>query len=395
MSIRLALLFAATLLISCSEFAERTQVRVAIDAEPTLRERIRYVDVEVRSGSLNADVLDLKLSRRLFPSRMRGWPLRFTLPRPDGDMSGYLVTATAKDAADGTLTVVRALSAYVANKSVELDLYFDEACTARATPCPSTFSCRAGECVDPFVPANTLPGVTADAPTAPAAAGEDGSNAAAAGSAAPSCGAGAGCGAAAGCSGAACATTSRCATRDDQGVCRVCPPGFSGDASDACEPVLLALAVERGTLEPKFDPKQFSYVVHVPLLQERLVLQLEAADAANLMVNGAELAADGRWTSPNLPLGDSSVVITLRAPGHGSRTYNLIARREGAQRAQPSSMDSSAGDEFGRGVAISGDRLVIGAPFEDGVAKSSGAAYVFERDGESWVQKGYLKAAMP
>ncbi len=38
------------------------------------------------------------------------------------------------------------------------------------------------------------------------------------------------------------------------------------------------------------------------------------------------------------------------------------------------------GDEFGRSVAISGDTIVVGALFEDSVARSAGAAYVFSRN---------------
>ncbi|MBL8694110.1 MAG: FG-GAP repeat protein [Planctomycetes bacterium] len=63
------------------------------------------------------------------------------------------------------------------------------------------------------------------------------------------------------------------------------------------------------------------------------------------------------------------------------------------------------GDFFGNSVAISGDTVVVGAPFEDsnatGVngdpfnidANQSGAAYVFVRSGVVWNQQAYLKAS--
>lgn len=67
---------------------------------------------------------------------------------------------------------------------------------------------------------------------------------------------------------------------------------------------------------------------------------------------------------------------------------------------------SSAGDDgFGHAVAIDGDRIVVGAPFEDSGASgvngdgtddgsaSAGAAYVFVRDGDTWSQEAYLKAS--
>ena len=64
---------------------------------------------------------------------------------------------------------------------------------------------------------------------------------------------------------------------------------------------------------------------------------------------------------------------------------------------------TQAGDAFGRSVAISGDTLVVGAPFEDSnttginstpndINTGTGAAYVFVRSGGTWTQQAYLKA---
>ncbi len=61
-------------------------------------------------------------------------------------------------------------------------------------------------------------------------------------------------------------------------------------------------------------------------------------------------------------------------------------------------------DEFGQSVAISGDRVVVGAFRESGSSTGvngtqgngtpeSGAAYIFERAGGSWTQQAYLKAS--
>ena len=51
--------------------------------------------------------------------------------------------------------------------------------------------------------------------------------------------------------------------------------------------------------------------------------------------------------------------------------------------------DPGFSDEFGSSVSISGDKAVIGVPFDDDNGSSSGAAYVFEFDGTDWhaVQK--------
>ena len=62
-------------------------------------------------------------------------------------------------------------------------------------------------------------------------------------------------------------------------------------------------------------------------------------------------------------------------------------------------------DQFGWSVALSGDTLAVGAPFEssattgvngdqaDNNAPGAGAVYVFVRSGSTWAQQAYLKAS--
>ncbi len=54
--------------------------------------------------------------------------------------------------------------------------------------------------------------------------------------------------------------------------------------------------------------------------------------------------------------------------------------------------DAGAGDEFGTGVAISGDVVVVGAPRDDDIAAQAGAAYVFRRSGSTWNEEAKLVA---
>jgi trimeric autotransporter adhesin len=63
------------------------------------------------------------------------------------------------------------------------------------------------------------------------------------------------------------------------------------------------------------------------------------------------------------------------------------------------------GDQFGSSVSVSGDTIVVGAPYEasnatgvngnqtDTSADGAGAAYVFVRSGTAWTQQAYLKAS--
>jgi hypothetical protein len=54
--------------------------------------------------------------------------------------------------------------------------------------------------------------------------------------------------------------------------------------------------------------------------------------------------------------------------------------------------DAAASDGFGHHVAVGGDRAVVGAPQNDDAGASSGAAYVFQLDGISWVEEQKLIA---
>jgi hypothetical protein len=76
-----------------------------------------------------------------------------------------------------------------------------------------------------------------------------------------------------------------------------------------------------------------------------------------------------------------------------------------SQQAYLKASNTGTGDSFGYSVALSGDTLVVGAPYEDSSAAGingnaadngafdSGAAYVFVRGAGGWSQEAYLKAS--
>ena len=74
------------------------------------------------------------------------------------------------------------------------------------------------------------------------------------------------------------------------------------------------------------------------------------------------------------------------------------------QQAYLKASNTSAGDWFGYSVALAGNTLAVGAPFEDGSATgvngaddngtlAAGAVYVFTRSGTIWNQQAYIKAS--
>jgi hypothetical protein len=123
----------------------------------------------------------------------------------------------------------------------------------------------------------------------------------------------------------------------------------------------------------------------------------DMALSGNLMVVGARfedsngLGPDGSPLSNNL-INSGAAYVFRRGSGGWQQEAYLKASNAGAN------------DEFGRGLAVEGDLIVIGAREEDssttGInsipnnsAPGSGAAYVFERIDGVWQETAYLKAS--
>jgi len=104
--------------------------------------------------------------------------------------------------------------------------------------------------------------------------------------------------------------------------------------------------------------------------------------------------------------GDTLAVGAPFETGETGATY-VFRRIPGAweQEAILHASNAEAGDRFGQGISIDGDTLVAGARLEqsgssgvnadqtDNNAPNAGAAYVFTRTGTSWSQQAYLKAS--
>ncbi len=55
--------------------------------------------------------------------------------------------------------------------------------------------------------------------------------------------------------------------------------------------------------------------------------------------------------------------------------------------------DGTAGDAFGCAVAIDGDTMLVGAQLADAAGSDSGAVYIFQKQGDSWVEQTKLVAS--
>lgn len=116
---------------------------------------------------------------------------------------------------------------------------------------------------------------------------------------------------------------------------------------------------------------------------------LTAPDAGAGDLFGAAVAIAGNTVAVGAPFGGDAgfaagAVYLFERPTRGG---------DWAPAARLTAPDAAPGDEFGAGLALSGDLLLVGASFHSGAGFGAGAAYVFERqDGGTWAFAALLQA---
>ncbi|HSB11688.1 MAG TPA: FG-GAP repeat protein, partial [Blastocatellia bacterium] len=117
--------------------------------------------------------------------------------------------------------------------------------------------------------------------------------------------------------------------------------------------------------------------------------KLTASDAAVEDEFGISVAISGETIVVGAPFGDT-------AAGFGSGSAYVFVRSGSvwSEQAKLTASDAAGGDEFGWSVAISGETIVVGALFGDTAAgPDSGSAYVFVRSGSVWSEQAKLTAS--
>ncbi len=107
-------------------------------------------------------------------------------------------------------------------------------------------------------------------------------------------------------------------------------------------------------------------------------------DGANSDTFGHAVATSGDYIAVGSPQDDDN-------GGNSGAVY--IFQRQGTGWVQVAKIvaNSVAGDRFGHAVALSGNRLAVGAPNRDANGSDSGAAYIFTRNAPNqWVQTKFL-----
>ncbi|MDM8550652.1 Ig-like domain-containing protein [Desulfobacterales bacterium HSG2] len=79
--------------------------------------------------------------------------------------------------------------------------------------------------------------------------------------------------------------------------------------------------------------------------------------------------------------------------GAGSAYIFTLSESTWIQQTKLTPPASSAGDHFGRSVSISDDYAIVGASGDDDKGSNAGAAYLFQRTGDTWVQTEKRTAA--
>lgn len=117
------------------------------------------------------------------------------------------------------------------------------------------------------------------------------------------------------------------------------------------------------------------------------VIKLGASDAAEAYRFGNSVAIEG----------DRAIIGSFYNSGVGSRMGAVyFVELDGGvwiESQKITASDAEANDFFGTKLSISGDRIVIGAYGNDDDGGNSGAAYIFDWDGDEWVEAQILTAS--
>ncbi|TWT45199.1 hypothetical protein RAS1_16210 [Phycisphaerae bacterium RAS1] len=114
------------------------------------------------------------------------------------------------------------------------------------------------------------------------------------------------------------------------------------------------------------------------------------------LADDGDLSADDYFGQAVAMSGDRVVVGAFHdcGPVGGDQGSAYVFERAGETWTRQAKLTNDFGwGEFGASVAIDGDTLVVGAPWEDTLtATAAGAIYVFVREGGQWIQQARLTA---
>jgi hypothetical protein len=175
-----------------------------------------------------------------------------------------------------------------------------------------------------------------------------------------------------------------------------------GSPQPPASPPALRLSLDGGQLAAAtFDAGTSTFSFSTGLWLQQIQVAIDPSDPDS-SVTVANTDVPAGTPSPPIPLalGLTSIAISI----DGTDFHLDVTRGDRVtQRIRLQASNGEPYDGFGYAVALDGDTLVVGAADEgsaatgvngdqtDNSAPQAGAAYVFHRDGDSWVQEAYLK----
>lgn len=144
-----------------------------------------------------------------------------------------------------------------------------------------------------------------------------------------------------------------------------------------------------------FDPDAINQRFVTTILSTRATFQV-SADALTAVMVADQAVSPSVWSAPiDLAPGAQTFALVVRA-GAASRTYQLEVDRGAASPTQvlyAKASNGAAGDNLGSSISMSTDALVVGAPGHDDDRTDSGAAYVFTPSTADWREVAYLRSS--
>ena len=113
--------------------------------------------------------------------------------------------------------------------------------------------------------------------------------------------------------------------------------------------------------------------------------KLATSDGAAWDRFGYCVAIDGNTAVVGVPYDDDS------GDDSGSAYVYVRSGSSWSQLTKLTAYDGAAGDQFGYSVDISGDTIVVGAPYDDDNGSDSGSVHIFVSSGGSWMQQAKVK----
>ncbi len=187
--------------------------------------------------------------------------------------------------------------------------------------------------------------------------------------------------------------------------------GFGGALAIAGETIVVGAQYENGPTVSGFTPPgegaAYVFTRSGTSWSQQARLKASNVGARDGFGNAVAISADSIVVGAYSENGGTTGVNSVPNENALDSGAAYVFARNGvtwSEQAYLKASNTGASDEFGRSVAISSDRIIVGAPREDSATtginpaqnestQDAGAAYIFTRTGAAWSQQAFLKSS--